>query len=1711
MPLLDPEQQFYFASFKNKQNAASKNLFFLKYLPIASKYMLNNPDTIKAHQSFRNDFLDSINYLNNTFQLDIPSRKEIENLKILDYYNYLYHFFKPSNEIIKGEYFSFQLKTKMRCFEPFFDFSNTHRWYFMNSSFAVLAINDELLSNTNSKDAAALINLEVDVMKALGFTLVLTYHLNSAGKNHNIFFDLVKKEFFSEIHMNLDIHSYDNIQTFDDIIITIYTDIFCDSDYFNYGYFYVYLSFSPKYAVNVEVLNSPKPYLNVFFYSLELKKVFHKAKVEPIHPFVYCEAGFKSDVLEIELCHVPLFNEKLESIAITPSGISKIESAYIMKDDFMEWRGSRVEVLIGDDTTKYVNFSDIHYINPELYVKDTLHVMKTDKESLDTIDRIQSDSREQYNRFKGFVHQKINKFFHTDKMIILRGLTYLSYAVKCFRDFELHRNQLFATFEACTSCLFNDKSPDKGIIYQLETGEGKSIIIQIIAALLALNDKVVHIATSNIHLSNRDYADSYEFFKQLGIKSAVLLHYNELPYISLDNEYVKNSTISRDLYPPEYFRENLFNNSSSMNFSVCGIGEKCEEISTDVKIVFSTFINFEALYLKMMESWSPSYVGRYFNKCSLVIDEADTILIDELTNGTILSRPMLSNASEILPYIYKRRMEKADPQILLKEVKDQWPECSDMNIDDIEKMYKEIDLVNTPEFVNGKKYSIETVKDPKGRKPKSQSMFDFQQGLSKVINFQNEIKNYLIDKITKKQKEKEAKEAQAVTQLSEEEIRREFQNYKEDDNIAIPENEVQEIIDEDIRERERIERETDPNLLFIQSQTEQQEEEEEERQDSPVPTIQHEPEATQPEQSTQNNQNQPEQNTQNNLNQPEQNTQNNLNQPEQNLENNLNQPEQNTQNNLNQPEQKKMIVYDKKVIVPFDYDNKGVLEPNKEFSGFVQQFIAIKEMINNPEENKNMVIKDISLNYLYVSHPIFVKLYKNVCGFTGTVGNNFDEAVLKEQYGLKTFKIPRNKPSLRVQLPTILCRTLEERNRKILEDVLTYHQAKIPVLVVFQDLTEIRIITDLFHQYGLQYINVFDGRSEKDKPEELAGLDGAISFGTNFCGRGTDIKFKGKPLHVIVSFYSRNVRVMFQAYGRTARQGNEGTCRVICIASQYIRPVEFLKKNDMEAVLQEFILKNNKQADFIEHYRNIFDWLFSNTVGKQSFDHEDAKKLKESRINVNRIKACNYKYPICMSIDTFLSIQSQKIFSLYNCPNSKFTWRLFIRYIREMILESWSLLVDEVERNYFISNDNTIRAKYPSYEEYLNVKMRHLYKKIAQYIPVKKKKDIVSTYIGIYEKVIDTWTPKFDSLFNNKYLIKKRSCFSRSFISINFGFMPFSLMDKSGSKINSFDWNSRNSYIRDPELSYLRLQGNGKPSVLASITEKVDGLFDTICSTINAVIGGFIGLRFFMRRTLAGIEIGVCVDFDISNIDKETLGPNCLIDKDPLFLFTIQIKSLTPIFAGILIIVLVFAAKLSTLIFDNITKIIRKFVNMGVKLTVITAIRLLATKGLKSQIDKLIKNIIDVLSAKLVIQIANIGKYDAPLADKFRNFSAIFIRNECSSISEQLLNILGRCFILNAGVRSLFTDIFPLSGLLRIAFVLVLSLIAFFINFRNRRAIKNNKQLSEKEEAKNSEKDLFSSKKFNIEAKTDQFEKNSDPQAALQNNEAIINSLYPDT
>ena len=241
---------------------------------------------------------------------------------------------------------------------------------------------------------------------------------------------------------------------------------------------------------------------------------------------------------------------------------------------------------------------------------------------------------------------------------------------------------------------------------------------------------------------------------------------------------------------------------------------------------------------------------------------------------------------------------------------------------------------------------------------------------------------------------------------------------------------------------------------------------------------------------------------------------------------------------------------------------------------------------------------------------------------------------------------------------------------------MAFHLKGNPVLVIFFSPADIDVVKKGieshkdFKSHKVK-IGVYNGKDDKIKPDSSAGEEGAISLGTNVCGRGTHIEVGRKSLHVIVSFFTNNTRAMNQAFGRTSRQNNFGTVRTICLFKEYISEIIQMNRKDRENSLKMLKNVNSTQNDFINSFRDTRKWIFDINIKSQKIPTEDIKTMRSTLLNVNRINAYSFSFPLGMKYKTFLQIQAQKIFSLYNCPNSKYTWMLFQQYIREMILESW--------------------------------------------------------------------------------------------------------------------------------------------------------------------------------------------------------------------------------------------------------------------------------------------------------------------------------------------------------------------------------------------------------------------------------------------------------
>lgn len=316
--------------------------------------------------------------------------------------------------------------------------------------------------------------------------------------------------------------------------------------------------------------------------------------------------------------------------------------------------------------------------------------------------------------------------------------------------------------------------------------------------------------------------------------------------------------------------------------------------------------------------------------------------------------------------------------------------------------------------------------------------------------------------------------------------------------------------------------------------------------------------------------------------------------------------------------------------------------------------------------------------------------------------------------------------NMRTDLPMIICDDIKQRNIRICEEINNFHTLNYPVLAVFIDINEIGYIKQmLIDKYEIknEEINVFSGSNnetsdiDKNKLEETGGKSGMITLGTNFCGRGISINYTNKPLCVIVSYYSEDKRSIDQVLGRAGRNGFPGMTRIICTKKMRFGTHICYDEEKILNSLNEFDIKNQFQLTFINDMRSSMSWIFEDFEYTEPITKSDASKLRESNININRITAYNIKFPICMSVKSFLDIQIQRIFSLKNCPECKYTWNLFKNYLRDLIFESWSLFIDYADKSYEKSNLKNKQNKERFLDDF-SEKYEDFKKFISQYIKI---------------------------------------------------------------------------------------------------------------------------------------------------------------------------------------------------------------------------------------------------------------------------------------------------------------------------------------------------------------------------------------------------------
>ena len=326
-------------------------------------------------------------------------------------------------------------------------------------------------------------------------------------------------------------------------------------------------------------------------------------------------------------------------------------------------------------------------------------------------------------------------------------------------------------------------------------------------------------------------------------------------------------------------------------------------------------------------------------------------------------------------------------------------------------------------------------------------------------------------------------------------------------------------------------------------------------------------------------------------------------------------------------------------------------------------------------------MKPSSVSISLVTQNSFFNMYKRITGLTGTLGSKSDRELLTKTYHTKLFYIPRHLPSKQ----KIEYHQVSDSSDKILvqivKEIKEMQKQNRPVLVIMPT----NNLADYFCENFFPEAKKITGVDLEGDRQAIAtaGNAGQITIATNAAGRGIDIILDEKAkasggLHVIIPFLPINQRVLSQAMGRSARQGQPGSVSIYTnVESQFYNTPEF---NGCYDKLIEI------QMRFAEYMKKQWPWMF---------DHEPKYNL------------LNPSYPLGVTPEIALQYMSQEMVGVIPtlkmyCNDARIEEALKDS-MRGMIMHAWGIFFSDLsdEADNFVDPES-LEVEYQDFIEELH-------------------------------------------------------------------------------------------------------------------------------------------------------------------------------------------------------------------------------------------------------------------------------------------------------------------------------------------------------------------------------------------------------------------------
>lgn len=197
------------------------------------------------------------------------------------------------------------------------------------------------------------------------------------------------------------------------------------------------------------------------------------------------------------------------------------------------------------------------------------------------------------------------------------------------------------------------------------------------------------------------------------------------------------------------------------------------------------------------------------------------------------------------------------------------------------------------------------------------------------------------------------------------------------------------------------------------------------------------------------------------------------------------------------------------------------------------------------EAKENVKVEASTQTYATITLQNYFRMYNKLSGMTGTAET--EEGEFNEIYELDVVVIPTNRPIQRTDDEDLIFKTKREKFKASIEKVAEYHKKGQPVLVGTTSVDVSETMSRMLKRAGIPH-NVLNAKQHASESEivKQAGQPGAVTVATNMAGRGTDIKLapgvkEAGGLAILGTERHESRRIDLQLRGRSGRQGDPGT------------------------------------------------------------------------------------------------------------------------------------------------------------------------------------------------------------------------------------------------------------------------------------------------------------------------------------------------------------------------------------------------------------------------------------------------------------------------------------------------------------------------------------------------------------------------------------------